>query len=364
MKTFLTLLILVGSLAPVVADDLPKSRPFRLGMTRWPSDLTLEAFQASEKFAHEHSDIISVMFIGGIPWVEALDDKPYSKDVQNNLKYRPPKGSKLFLSISPLNKDRKELGPYWGEKDNMPLPKPWNTYALNDPSVKKAYLNFVMRAIQEMNPDYLAIGIENNVLLSNDAKKWAQLKELHSETYEKVKAKYPKLPVFFTTEVLHYKELANEAKGTPQEKEVAEMMKYSDYFAMSVYPHMSFSVKRPVEASFLDFAKKFKKPIVVSETGDTSQDVELKSFKLTLKGSEENQKEYFDMLLKKASADSYEFVVIFAGTDFPKLCEKLPKPVDDLARIWAYTGLQTDKKVAKPVQKLWDEYLKLPLKTK
>lgn len=356
---FLSLIVLSSILPEFIrTEEPPRSRPFYLGFTRWPSDLTPEGYTTSVDFAHRHGDIVSVMFIGGIPWPEALEEKPFSKDVRNNLSYQPPKGKKLFLSIAPLDKDRKNLAPYWGEKDNLPLPKPWSGYALNSPQVKKAYLNFVLRSIEAMNPDFLAIGIENNVLLSHDAKKWEQLKELHAETYRAVKEKHPKLPVCFTTEVLHYKGLASEARGKPHEKEVAEMMQSSDLFAMSVYPHMSYDVPRPVPTTFFDFATQFKKPICVSESGDTSRDVELKAFKLTLKGSEANQKQFTELLLKTATRDRYEFVINFATTDFEKLCEKLPKPIDDLARVWVFTGMQTSDKKAKPALEIWDAYLK------
>ena len=278
---------------------VPATRPFHLGFTRWPADLTMDGVLTAQNFAHQHGDIVSVMFIGGIPWPEALADQPFSQDVQNNLAYKPPQGKKLFLSISPLNRDRSDIGPYWGEKDNQPLPAAWSSYALNSSQVKKAYRNFVLRSVEAMHPDYLAIGIENNVLLSNSAEKWAQLLELHRETYQAVKEKFPELPVFFTTEVLHYKKLASAAKGSDQEAQVAKMMKYSDMFAMSIYPHMSFELPRPVPNDFFDFARQFHKPIAVAETGDTSRDVELKAYGITLRGSEAGQKRYITRLLER-----------------------------------------------------------------
>lgn len=348
----------VVSAAEPTAVRAPEARPFHLGFTRWPADLNAEGFLAAQDFAHAHGDIVSVMFIGGIPWPEALADQPFSADVQQNLRYRPPAGSKLFLSISPLDKERKNLGPYWGEKDNLPLPAPWNTYALNSPVVKQAYRNFVLRAVKEMQPDYLAIGIENNVLLSHDRAKWQQLKELHRETYLAVKKQHPQLPVCFTTEVLHYKQLATEAVGKPHEAEVAAMMTHSDLFAMSVYPHMSHSAPRPLPPDFFAFARKFKKPVAVSESGDTSRDVELKAFRVTLKGSDAGQRAFTELLLRTAARERYEFVINFATTDFERLCAKLPPPVDDLARIWAFTGMQTSDKQPKPALEVWDAYLR------
>src|SRR4249919_1276781 len=79
----------------------PATRSFYMGFTPWPADLSNEGVALAKEFAHAHGDIVSVMFIGGIPWQEALDGKPFSKDVQENMAYRPPPGKKLFLSISP-----------------------------------------------------------------------------------------------------------------------------------------------------------------------------------------------------------------------------------------------------------------------
>src|SRR2546429_257010 len=83
-----------------------------------------------------------------------------------------------------------------------PLPPPWDKEPLNSPRVKRAFLNFVLRAIENMRPDYLAIGVESNMLLSRDQSKWRQLKELHRDTYMAVKKVHRSLPVFFTAEVL------------------------------------------------------------------------------------------------------------------------------------------------------------------
>ena len=133
-------------------------------------------------------------------------------------------------------------------------------------------------------------GVEANVLLSRDLLKWEQFKDLHRETYRAVKKVHKALPVFFTTDVLHYKRLARDARGSQQEKEVMDLMRFSDLFAMSVYPHMSADVSRPVPANFLDFATRFKRPVAVAESGMSAQDIELRSYATQLRGSEADQK--------------------------------------------------------------------------
>lgn len=336
----------------------PATRSFLMGFTRWPADLTHEGIASAEDYAYAHGDIVSVPFIGGIPWAEALDKKPYPRDVQDHLNYRPPAGKKLFLSISPLDKDRRGLAPYWAETDNQPLPPPWNREALNSARVKRAYLNFVLRAVETMHPDFLAIGVESNMLLSRNAEKWRQLKELHRDTYLAVKKSHKDLPVFFTTDVLHYKRLLRDAKGSQQEREVLDLMRYSDLFAMSVYPHMSLEVPRPVPAHFLDFATRFKRPVAVAESGMSSQDVDMRSYSTLLRGSDADQYQFTELLLKTAARDYYEFVINFASTDFERLVARLPPPRDDLARIWAYTGMQTSDKRPKPASAVWDGFLR------
>lgn len=344
--------------APLPEYRGPATRSFYMGFTLWPADMTNEGVALARDFAHSRGDIVSVNFIGGIPWPEAFDGKPFSKDVQENMAYRPPAGKKLFLSISPLNRDKRDLAPYWGETDNQPLPQPWDHEPLDSPRVKRAFLNFVLRSIDTMRPDYLAIGVESNVLLSRNQAKWRQLKELHRGTYTAVKKLHKGLPVFFTTEVLHYRRLTREAKGTEQEKEVAELMRSSDLFAMSLYPYMSPEVPRRLPATFLDFATRFNKPIAVADSGMTSRTVELRSYSTTLHGSDSDQQLFTELLLKTAARDGYEFVINFATTDSDRLVARLRPPLDDRARIWAYTGMQTSDRRPKPASAVWDGFFK------
>jgi len=346
---------------PVKIVPGPPTRPFFMGFTLWPADLSAQGLRTAEEFADAHGDIVALMFVGGIPWPEAFDGKAFSKDVQDKLSYHAPAGKKLFLSISPLDKNRRGLAPYWGDRENLSLPTPWDKEPLNSPKVKKAFLNFVLRAVQTLRPDFLAIGVESNVLLTREPARWRQLKELHRDTYRAVKKAHPGLPVFFTTDVLHYKRLSLESKGTEQEREVADLMRYSDLFAMSVYPHMSQEVPRPIPSNFFDFAKVFRKPIAVAESGMTSRNVLLRSYGTMLYGSEADQRQFTELLLQSAERDGYDFVINFASTDSDKLVDQLPPRLQDPARLWAFTGMQSSDGRAKPALGVWEGYFKAKL---
>jgi hypothetical protein len=362
IRTLLCAAMLWAASGPARAEDpgAPASRPFRLGFTRWPSELSLRGIQQADDFLGKHADLVSVMFIGGIPWPEALDGKPFSPDVQNQLNYRRPNGYELLLSISPLNQDRQGLAPYWGEKDNQPLPPEWAQRPFNSPEVTSAFTRFTLRSVEALQPDYLAIGIESNVLLSKDRRAWPDYKEFHKAVYGAVKKAHPGLPVFFTTEVNHYLERAAEARGSHQREEVAELMKYSNVFAMSCYPHMSYDTPWPIPEDYFRFAQDFGKPLAVAETGMLSRSVTV--FNLKLRGSEADQRQYYDVLLRTAQRDNYLFIATFATTDFERLVAQLPQEARDLATIWAYTGLQTSDGQPKPALELWDRFLALPLK--
>lgn len=346
----------ISVLPPITAD----SRPFLMGFTRWPPDLSEASVEIADRFIEQHADLAVVHLLGGIPWPEAFEGLAYPKDVNTQLSYRPPSGTKLYVSVTPLNMDRSGIAPYWGERDNMPLPPAWRDARLDSPQVKKAYGEFLMHIVDEMHPDYLNIGVEANLLITKNPSAWPAYVELHKYCYKLLKEKYPDLPVFVSIEVLHLNGLADKADKETQYRLVKDLMAYSDLFGMSVYPYMSYQVPRPMPAGFLDFARQFGRPIAVAESGYTSENVWI--FVLPLFGSEDLQTDFVSKLLSVAVRDRYLFVVNFATTDFEKLVKKLPYMIGNMAKIWQNTGLQDSHLRPKKALSIWDSYFRLEYK--
>ena len=364
MKTILGVLAVIGLAGVAAAEDpAPAVRPFRMGLSRWPADLTVESFLAAQAFAHEHGDIVSVPLTGGVPWPEALQGRLYAREMEDSLKYRPPAGKKLFVSITPLDGEHRQLAAYRGERENMALPREWAGLALNSPNVKKAYAAYALRVVQAMNPDYLALAVEANQLLSKEPARWAQFKELYADTYAAVKARRPRLPVFFTTDVLHLRGLAGGAEAAAQADAVADLMKRSDLFAMSLFPHLSPALPRPLPDDFLDFATTFGKPVAVAGCGFTSRDVPLDLLKVTLRGSDADQAQFLERLLQTAKRRHYEFVIHSAGTDYDRLCARLPPPLNEIALANAFTGLQAGDGQPKSALAVWTSWEKARFKS-
>lgn len=332
----------------------PETRCFRMGFTPWPSELSIQGIETADKFLKAHGDLVSIMLIGGIPWQEALDDKPFSEDVNRQLSFKPHKGAKVFLSISPLAMDRKSLAPYWGEKDNLPLPADWKDQPFDSPKVISALTKFTLRSVAALKPHYLAIGVEINALLSLNRAAWPAYKRMHRSIYQSVKQAHPTLPVFFTTEVNHFLGRSTEAKGSGQEAEVADLMRHSDLFAMSYYPHMTWDTAYPIKSGFFSFASRFQKQVAMSETGMLSKPVTVMG--LELKGGEELQRQYYEVLLSSAQKGRWAFVTTFCTTDYEKLLPAIPPETRDVANIWTYTGLQSSDRSLKPAGRVWDSW--------
>lgn len=366
MRCFASVLVILCALSLLcmahgrqVELEAPRTRPFRMGFTPWPPEMSLSGLKTAQDFIEAHGDMVSLMLIGGIPWQEALDGKPFSADVQRRLATPRPAGHKLFLSISPLNIRRDGLAPYWGDRENMPLPPAWAKRRFSDPRVVNAFTAFTLRAVAALRPDWLAIGVESNALLSQKPKSWEDYKRMHRAVYAAVKRHHRALPVFFTTEVNHYLERMSEARGTGQAREVGDLMRHSDVFAMSYYPHMSYSTRWPIPERFFDFATSFRKPIAVSETGMLSKEVTVTGLKL--RGSPEDQRQYYQVLLNAAARDRYLFVVTFCTTDYERLLPAIPREAREIANIWTYTGLQTADGTPKPALEVWEQWRKLKL---
>jgi hypothetical protein len=348
-----------GSAAPAN----PATRSFRLGVTRWPPELTLAGIAAVDAFVAANCDFVAPMLLGGVPWTEALSGAAFSTGVQNDLAYRPPAGKKMLVSIGALDDARARLAPYRGASDNQALPAPFDALPFDAPEVKTAFASFALRVVDAMQPDYLAIGIEANVLLTQTPAAWPAYLALHRATYQAVKARHPALPVCFTIEALHFRGWATGSDPVAQRREVLALLATSDLVAWSVYPHMSFAIPRPLPDGFFDFLGELGraaggKPVAVSESGYTSRNVQV--FALTLQGTPQDQERHVNLLLDAARRDRFAFVVNFAGIDFERLTAQLTGDAQQIANIWTYTGLQASDGSAKPALARWREHLAIP----
>lgn len=357
---FLAILLiqpLAAGAAPA-SDVTTGTRPFLMGFTPFPPDFTAEAMESTGEFIRANGDIICHHFDAGVPWTEALADKPFHESVQRDWERRKKlsEGKKILLSVTPLNSDRKGMALYHGEKENLPLPREFAGKALNDPTVKSAYLNYCRRAVAHFEPDYMCIGIEVNELLEHTPSQWPQFVELYNYVYEGLKALHPNLPVFASL-TLH--NMTNPSWNRKrQETEIRKFLPRNDIAAISYYPFMSGGAKKsetPVEG--FDWLRRLTdKPIAFTETGYPAETISLKTFKVVIPSDPAKQATYYETLLKRATTDKYLFVISFLHRDYDALWAKIEASAPEAFKVWKDCGLLDENGVARPALEVWKRY--------
>lgn len=360
--------ILLCGLALVVvsavgAQDAGTPRHFHLGFTPFPYDISVDAVNYSYETIAANADMIVHHFDNGVPWVEALSGEPFSAHIMDDWNYRKehtPKELTVFLTLTPISINRDRLAPYRGTADDMPLPAPWDSYNFDDPNVKTAFLNYVLRAVDFFQPDYLAIGIESNLLLNNAPEKWDAYLELHRYVYAEVKAQHPDLPVMVTLFGLAFLDgYRGEDDHQAQMAAFEDIIAYSDYFAVSLYPYMSkyMTAYIPPEM-FDDLFSLSDKPLAISETGYPAQTFSIFNDTLVFESTPEKQAAYIESVLAEAEARQLAFVVNFVLRDYDALWEKIGG--GDLATVWRDTGLFDEDGGARPALEAWRAALARP----
>jgi hypothetical protein len=361
----------VPALAGQAADaTIPSSREFYLGLTPFPFDASSvkKVEYVYNKIATD-ADLICHHFDNGIPWDDALTDTyPYTAKVMEDWSFRKshiPAGHKLYVAVTPINSMRDGLAPLWNENgDNQPLTGTvWEGRAFNHADVKAAYLNYCKRVIAYFNPDYLAVGIEANLVMMNIKPQWAAYLELQQGIHAALKALYPSLPVFVSLTGIDLVEGYSNANHADQVTALADIMPYTDYYAISLHPFFAEVPGGALPPDMCDniFALNTgAKPACITETSFPAQRLTMRVYDpvITLAGSPLKQKEYFQYLLSQAQEHHLLFVVNFLVRDYDRLWRQMGSP-EDILKAWRDTGFYNGFGVARPALSVWKEYLSL-----
>ena len=338
------------------------SRTFRLGFTPWPPDLSNSAVAEVYGFINEHADLVAHHMDNGVPWQESLDGADYSTHLLEDWQRRKtntPQGHTVYLALTPLDFDRSGLAPYWGTKDNLPLPQAWSDKALNDPDVMKAYFNYVRRSVEFFDPHYVAIGIESNIMLSKVPEQWDKYLELNKFVYSQLKKEFPNIEIFSTIQLEFLKGIDADASGDKdvQIEGVKNLLMHSDLAAVSTYKYGL--GHNPVEPEYFDEVLSLNKKVAIAEMGAMSSDT--KVFGMKLKSTDADQVKFIASMLSAAEENGFEFVVNFVAIDYDQLIHKLTKDIAQIANIWVHTGLVDTDRKEKPALQIWDSYSRAPL---
>jgi hypothetical protein len=373
MRYIISLSLLSLLISCKKTETTPTTRPFYLSFTPFPYEISSQAVDYAYDQISKNADMITHSFDEGVPWVEALANQPFAKNIQDDWNYRlakTPKGHKVFVQQSAISFLREGLALYRKETNEMPLPKPWDTLSFNNSQVKTAYLNYCKRQIDFFKPDYYGFSIEPNIMLAKKPEKWAAYVDFHTYIYAELKKAYPSLPLLFSfagTFILRgYEDNVN---YDAQEKAVRDMLPYTDIVGVSLYIYGSKISTTNIPTDVFDKLKTLggSKPMGITETGYISKDLKLDIptangiFTATIPSDEQKQANYISLLLKNAEKHNFRFVNNFVLRDYDKLWQQVGGK-NDISALWRNTGLFTAEGKEKLALATWQTYLKRTIK--
>lgn len=366
----IALVMIVGAgtgVAFSARSALPETRPFYMGFTPFPYEISLPAVLYTYDRLLNDGDLMVHHFDNGVPWVEALSGATYSDNVMQDWRFRrssTPDDMPVYVAVTPIHLLRDGLALYRGERDDMPLPAPWDSYSFNHPDVKAAFLNYCEAIIAYFDADFFAMGIEVNVLKQNNPALWDAYLELHRETYTALKMRHPELPIFVSVTGHHLLEGYTDSDHAAQLGALADIYDYTDYLAISLYPYLTRYMTTEIPATMFDELALLAggKPIAITETGYPAQSFEIDSgpgATIRIGGTPEKQQMYIDRLLNAASQHQFRFVVNFVLRDYDALWRSIGAK-NDLSILWRDTGLYDENGRARPALATWRAWLELP----
>lgn len=353
-------LLLVGA-SPLHSQDEPDTRPFDMGFTPFPYEISLSAvIDVYEKIAAD-ADLIVHHFDNGVPWLEALAGSDYSDNIQNDWRLRKtmtPREHRVLVTVTPISITRDALAPYRGEQDDMPLPAPWDSYTFDHPDVIQAFINYCEHTIAFFEPDYFLMGIEVNLLMKLNPNLWDAYMTLHREVYAALKANHPDLPVMVSMTGIDLIEGYTDADHEAQVRALEDVIDYTDLLALSIYPYMTAYMTNRIPTQLFDeLAALTEKPLAVSETGYPAQSFHVAmGADLQFNGTPGLQAEWVSLLLEKADEHNFAFVVNFVLRDYDALWRELGAR-EDLTIVWRDTGLYDEDGNERPALAIWREWL-------
>jgi hypothetical protein len=367
MKRFRKYLLIVCSIFAVAACSKESNEPtrsFYMGFTPFPPDLTLDGADYVYNGITEQADIIDHHFDNGVPWIEAYEDLPFHENIINDWAFRKSRTSPqetIYVSVSALRIDRDSLALYRGAQDNMPLPKPWNTYRFNDEHVKTAYVNYCKRLIEYFQPAFFNMNVEANLLYFVNPSLWTDFLEFHTYVYTQLKAAYPSIKIFSSVTGAHMLQgFFDNNDYVLQRLAVLQIVAQSDLYAISFYPYMSKYLGNAYPDNMFDELFNISdKPLAIAETGYPAQsfDINVNGTLLSVVSDEEKQNKYIGDLLSAVDKRKGLFVINFVLKDYDLLWQQIGGK-NDLGIAWRDTGLYDENSKERQSSLTWKKYFK------
>jgi hypothetical protein len=362
---FLSSFLLVVCLSGAVQAQTDSARPFLLGFTPFPYEISFAAVDYTYARIAQDADLIVHHFDNGVPWTEALSGAPYSANLVTDWNGRLARTSphqRVMVTVTPINLLRDGLALYHGQTDNLPVPAPFDRYGFDHPSVLTAFLNYCDDIIAAFNPDYFLFGIEVNLLMKIAPAQWDAYMTLHRQVYAHLKRQYPQLPAFVSLTGIDIIDGYTDANPQGQARAFNDVIDYTDYLGLSVYPYMTHYMTAAIPtALFGQLDALTDKPLALTETGYPAQTfaIDLDGTPVELVSDPQKQAMWIAHTLEQAAQRDFLMVVNFVLRDYDALWRQIGAR-NDLTIAWRDTGLYDEDGAERPALDIWRTWLALP----
>ncbi|MBK6664168.1 MAG: hypothetical protein IPG47_15915 [Thermoflexaceae bacterium] len=284
-------------------------RPFRLGFSVIPPERSPGAYTTAFATAAQYGDIVLLQRTP--PWEDFLSGAQVSKATSDNTRFEVAlldqySHLKRFFAIDPTDGvvQRSRI-------TNIPAGVDPQA-GFNDPALRAAFKEYVAYVSTNYRPDYLAIGVEINMLAERNPVQFQAFASLYREAYEVAKKNNPKGKVFPTFQ-LEDLEGTFEISHSPHWELLDTFRGAMDALAISTYPFLGdVRTADEVRPDYISQLKThFDGEIIIAETGYASMPVEGKANV----GTEEDQRAYLERLLAAAEANRLGAVIWTAALD-------------------------------------------------
>ncbi len=321
----------------------------RLGLGALPAENTTDAAIRAFATAAQYADVVLVQ--RAPPWQDFMPGGAESGTTTDTTRletgliaqYRP---LKLFYAIDPTDGavQRSRIA-------NLP-PGIDPIAGFSDQRVRNAFLGYVAYVANNYKPDYLAIGVEVNMIYERTPQQFDAFVTLYNEAYDVAKRANPSTKVFptFQLEVLE----GTFGQAHPPHWEVLDPFRQKmDVLAISTYPYLG-EARSAAEIRpdyFSQLRQRFSGEIIIAETAYASAPVEGR----VNVGTEEDQLAYLQRLLNDAADSKFSLVVWLAALD-PSFART------GAAAALRDVGLRRSDGSNKLAWTLWEEWTHRPLR--
>ena len=320
----------------------PETTPPLMGLTPFPSAPSSLAVETAFRLAAEEGSLIAHHFDRGIPWEALLTGDPLPANFAEELRSRraASAGQSVYVAtaISNVARDGIPEG-----LDGAPRPAALIDAGPASPEVERALTAWIDTLVAELDPDFLNVGVEIDLVAAKDPEAADDWLELYRRLYRHAKATYPDVTVFASFQA----ELGDPAVA-------GELADSTDLIAVSTYPYLGGDLAPPA-ADYLDRFSGLGPQVAIAETGFPAGVAATPAGELF--SSPRAQAEYLDWLLADACRSDMAFVVWFLPTDIDIGAWGYPPDAAAIAAVFASNGLYDANGSPRPASRIWEQTL-------